>query len=592
MDRNGRVGFWPWMLCWALTALAFIARSALTAGTTPLIVDTDDAMRLTMVHDFLGGQGWFDLVQHRLNTPFGGEIHWSRLIDAPEAALLWLMRLLLFGANADIAAAYAWPLLLLGLLLALTGRLALRLGGRAAVLPALLLPALSLITMAEFAPGRFDHHGAQILLTLAMLGCVIAALERPRFAVGAGIAAAVALAIGIEGLPMVAVTVAVFGLSWVASPRQAVAMRDFGLSFSIGTALALAQGVPPARWFVPMFDAISIVYALAAILTGLALLLLSLMPLRTWPLRLAAGAIAGIVVVGLVVSLYPNVLEGPYGLLDPWLIANWIDRISEAEPWIVSLVGEPVYPIAVLVPAMTAIAFAVTAATRNRPLRAAWLIYAAFLAVAIAIMLLQIRGARIAAPLSVPGCAVLIATVWERYGSGRGVLNVVAVLGSWIISAGVIVALIATTIVLAFPDYADATTDKYLVARQACLMPAAFVDLAGLPPERIMAPIDLGSHLLLFTPHAVVAAPYHRNAEAVLDAFRFFNEPIEAGRKILAARGIGLVVICPAMKEIRGLVDHTPDSFVSLYAAGRLPPWLVNRSLPGSPLQIYAVTAD
>ena len=43
------------------------------------------------------------------------------------------------------------------------------------------------------------------------------------------------------------------------------------------------------------------------------------------------------------------------------------------------------------------------------------------------------------------------------------------------------------------------------------------------------------------------------------------------------------------MKEIRGLVDHTPDSFVTLYAEGRLPAWLVDQSLPGSPLKIYAV---
>lgn len=588
MDRDGKVGLWPWVLCWALTAAAFAVRALLTAGTTPLILDTDDAMRLTMVHDFLGGQGWFDLVQHRLNTPFGGEIHWSRLIDVPEAGLLWLMRLL-FGAGADTAMAYSWPLLLLGALLWLTARLALRLGGRLAVLPALLLPALSLITMAEFAPGRVDHHSAQILLTLAMVLCAIGALERPRFAIGAGVAAAAALAIGIEGLPMVAATVAIFGLSWVASPRHATALRDFGLSFALGTALALAQGVPPARWFAPMLDAISIVYALAALLTGLAFLLLSLAPLRTSSLRLAAGAIAGGLVVAAVVGLFPGILRGPYGGLDPGLIANWIDRISEAEPWFVSLAGEPVYPIAVLVPAITALAVAVWHAACNRADRGAWLVYAGFLAVAIAVMLLQIRAARIAAPLAVPGCAVLIAAAWRDLVPGRGVWRVFAVLGSWIVSAGIIVAVIATAIVLAFPDYAEATTDKYRLARQACLMPAAFADLAGLPPERIMAPIDLGSHLLLFTPHAVVAAPYHRNQEAVLDAFRFFNGPLDEARKILAARGIGLVVICPAMKEIRGLVAHTPDSFVTLFAERKLPAWLVDHSLPDSPLRIYTV---
>jgi hypothetical protein len=582
------VGFWPLLICWALTAIAFVTRALLTAGTTPLILDTDDAMRLNVVHDFLGGQAWFDFVQHRLNTPYGGEVHWSRLIDVPEAALLLVLRPI-FGALADTAVAYVWPLALLAILLWLTGKLALRFGGRRALLPALLLPAFSLITMAEFAPGRLDHHSVQILLTLAMLYCSIAALERPRFAIGAGLAAAAALAIGIEGLPMVAATVVVFGLAWVADKRHAVALRDFGLSFALAATLALAQGVPPAHWLVPTTDAISIVFALAAMLCGAAFLGLSVAPLRSWALRLVAGAMAGGLVLAITIGIYPAILKGPYGLLDPWLIANWIDRISEAEPWIVSLLGEPVYPIAVLVPVLTALAVIAWNIVRNRGDRGAWFTYGAFLLIALAVMLLQIRAARIAVPLAVPACAALVGAAWQRMVNGRGIAGILGLIGTWCVSAGIVVAVIATSIILAFPDYADATTDKFRAARQACLQPEAFADLAGLPPERVMTPIDLGSHLLLFTPHAVVAAPYHRNQQGVLDAFRFFNGPIEEGRKILATRGIGLVVICPAMKEIRGLVDHAPDSFVTLFAENRLPGWLVDQSLPGSPLKIYAV---
>ncbi|MBI4922401.1 MAG: hypothetical protein HY834_11675 [Devosia nanyangense] len=586
--RDHRVGLWPLAICWALTAAAFGAKAVLSAGTTPLILDTDDAMRLTMVHDFLAGQGWFDLVQHRLNTPYGAEIHWSRLIDLPEAALLVVLRPIA-GAMADTIVACAWPLTLLLLLLWLSGKLALRLAGRAALLPALVLPALSLVTMAEFAPGRLDHHSAQILLSLAMLYCTIRSLDRPRLAIGAGAAAATAMAIGIESLPMVVATALVFGLAWVAAPRHAAAMRDFGVSFAVGTALALAQGVPPARWLAPATDAISIVYTVAAGLAGLALATLSLVPLRAWPVRLIAGVAAGMVVAGATLALYPAILMGPYGTLDPWLIANWIDRIAEAQPWWTSLVGDPVYPIAVAVPVLAALATIVWNVVRGGSDRGAWLIYGAFLLVATAVMLLQIRAARIAVPLAIPACAALIATAWRYQAARRGMLPALAFVGSCLVSAGIAVGVLATAIVLAFPDYAAATEDRFRAARQACLQPSAFADLAGLPPERVMAPIDLGSHLLLFTSHAVVAAPYHRNQQGVMDAFRFFNGPIDEGRAILAARGVSLVVICPAMKEIRGLVEHTPDSFVTLFAAGSLPDWLVDRSLPDSPLRVYAV---
>ncbi|HWB78225.1 MAG TPA: undecaprenyl-diphosphate phosphatase, partial [Nannocystaceae bacterium] len=52
----------------------------------------------------------------------------------------------------------------------------------------------------------------------------------------------------------------------------------------------------------------------------------------------------------------PTPLQG--GSLDPWLITNWIDRSAEAQPWWVSLVGDPTYPLAVMVPVLVALAVA------------------------------------------------------------------------------------------------------------------------------------------------------------------------------------------------------------------------------------------
>ena len=590
MSQSEEIGALPFLGAWAATAAAYTAKALLTSATTPLLLDTDDAMRLTEVRDFLNGQNWFDLVEHRLNTPYGGLIHWSRLIDLPEAIVIGLLRLP-FGAGGDLVAAYVWPLLLLGPLLWLSTRLAMRLGGREALVPGLLLPAFSLVTLAEFAPGRFDHHSAQILLTLVMLWGALDARINWRWAIAAGVAAAAGLAIGIESAPMVAATVVVFGLNWVVDPRQGTALRDFGLSFAAGTALALAQGVPPGRWLAPMLDGISIVYAVAATLCGFAFVGLSLSPLRSWGTRLAAGCASAVVLVAAVVVLWPSILKGPYGMLDPWLTANWLDHISEAQPWLTSLVADPVYPVAVAVPAVLALCFALGQAIRNKD-RQTWLIYGAVLLAMMLVTLTQIRAARMATPIAVPGCSALIAAAWRTQSSRRGIVPALAVVGSWIASAGVAVGVLATLVVLAFPDYAAATDDTARGSREACLMPEAFADLARLPPARIMAPVDLGSHLLLFTAHSVVAAPYHRNQEALLDAFHFFNEPIADARAILERRGVTLVVICPAMKEVRGLVDHAPDSFVALYAAGRLPAWLKDESTASSPLKVYAVQPE
>ncbi|HEY1543865.1 MAG TPA: hypothetical protein VGG01_15750, partial [Xanthobacteraceae bacterium] len=54
-------------LAWLVIAIDLVARH--WAGTALTLSDTDDAMRLAEVHDFLHGQGWFDLHQARLDPP-------------------------------------------------------------------------------------------------------------------------------------------------------------------------------------------------------------------------------------------------------------------------------------------------------------------------------------------------------------------------------------------------------------------------------------------------------------------------------------------------------------------------------------------
>lgn len=573
---------------WALIAAVLLARALLSADRVPLIADTDDAMRLVVVRDLLAGQGWFDHLQYRLNTPFGGEIHWSRLVDLPIAALLVVLAP--FGQSAATIAAYVWPLLLLLVLMALTARLTLRLVGPAGLLPALALPVLAPAVVAEFSPGRFDHHSVQILLTLLLVWSSIEALDRPRWAIGAGLLAATALAIGTEALPAVAAGVIVFGLVWAVRPERGGTLRRFGLSFALGTLAQLMLMWPPSRWLEPACDTISLVYGLAAAGTGLAFLLLPQLPPLRPALRLCALAGAGVLVAGTVIVLFPACLRGPYAALDPWLVENWLSRISEAKPLWSSLRDVPDLTVAIALPPL--LGLGALAWRARRPDGVPWLVLGLYLAVAFVVMLVQVRGGRFADALAVPPAAAAIAWVRERYLGRRAVGWLAALVGSWIAFAGVAVLLLVTVATLPLSGGTgglEAQAGK-LAGRDACLQPGAFRALAALPPDRIMAPIDLGAHLLAFTPHAVVGAPYHRVQDGVRDTFDFFNGPITVARAILDRRGIGLVVICPSMSELRGLPDAAPDSFVRLYERGELPDWLVEQSLPDTPLRVFAVS--
>jgi len=581
---------WPLvLLAYAAVVVFEVVKTLHGWGTMPLLNDTDDAMRLVTVRDLLAGQNWFDHTQYRLNTPYGAEIHWSHLVDAGIAGLILLLRPLA-GAFAETLAVFTWPLLLLLPMMVLSARLAFRLVGRAAILPAVILTPLAMASMNQFVPGRIDHDSIQIILLLAMVLAAIECLERGRFGWLAGAASATSLAIGIEGLPGVVAAVLAFALMWVIRPARASAMRAFGLSFGAGTVLMLVVAYPPSRWLVPAVDEISIVYAAFAVGVALVLAVLSSLPLATvsaWR-RLALGGALGLVLAAALIAVFPITRGGPYAGLDPWLVHNWLDRISEAKSLWAGLSSFDAFAIGAVVPvALALVVIGVEIARGPRERRDGWLVLSLFLGLAAIVMGVEIRGATLAEALIAAPAAALIVEARARYlGRSRlvgGLGMVVGWLGFAELAVTVGAALLATPL---GASTAAASTQQ----TEACFMPQAFAPLAALPKARVMSLIDLGSHVLLHTGDSVVAAPYHRDQQGLLDAFHFFDGPIEAGRDILARRGVSLVVVCRGMPELTSPPSAAPDSFVRLFAADKLPGWLQEVSAPGAALTIYRVT--
>jgi hypothetical protein len=580
---------WPLVLLAYAAVVVFEALKTLHGwGTTPLLKDTDDAMRLVTVRDLLAGQNWFDHTQYRLNAPYGAELHWSHLVDAGIGGLILLLRPVA-GALAETIAVITWPLLLLLPAMVLSAQLAFRLAGRAAILPAVVLMPLAVATMNAFVPGRIDHDSVQILLLLLMVLGAVEGLERPAFGWLAGAAAAVSLAIGIEGLAGVVAAVLAFALMWVIRPARGPAMRAFGASFGVGTVLMLALAYPPARWLVPAVDEISIVYAAFAVGVALVLALLSVLPLAgisAWRRLVLGGGLGLVLAVALVVA-FPICLGGPYAGLDPWLVHNWLDRISEAKSLWAGLSSFDALSVGAALP--VALALAVTGVVIVRGPRAerdGWLVLAIFLGLAGVVMCVEIRGATLAEALIGAPAAMFILKARAHYLARSRLAGALGMIAGWFGFAGLPVSVVAILLAMPFSASSAATSAQ---GAEACLMPQAFAPLAAMPKARVMSLIDLGSHILLHTEDSVVAAPYHRDQQGLLDAFHFFDGPIAAGRDILARRGVGLVVVCRGMPELTSPPSAAPDSFVKLFAANRLPDWLEEVSPPGAALTVYRV---
>ncbi|MFD1283041.1 hypothetical protein ACFQ5C_25570, partial [Methylobacterium goesingense] len=223
-----------------------------------VLPDTDDAMRLVQVRDLLAGQGWFDMVQHRLMPTDGASMHWSRLVDAPLAGLIGLATPWLGRPMAEGLVVALWPPALFGLCLALVYRAVRpRYGFRAALL-ALFTATQTANFGGLFAFGRIDHHNVQALLVLTLALCLAAPVPTFHRAALGGIAAATSLAVGLEALPFIAIAGVFLMGDWVLRGRTALpALWGFALALA-GTGLALfAVQTDPALWRVTRCDALS-----------------------------------------------------------------------------------------------------------------------------------------------------------------------------------------------------------------------------------------------------------------------------------------------------------------------------------------------
>ena len=100
-------------------------------------------------------------------------------------------------------------------------------------------------------------------------------------------------------------------------------------------------------------------------------------------------------------------------------------------------------------------------------------------------------------------------------------------------------------------------------------------------PLIIVAHQDFGPELLYWTPHAVVATPYHRNVQAVRDVHRILGSADEdESHVLLDRRQADLVLLCPAARGGyfgRRDVSGMPTLYARLFD-GTGPGWL--RPLP------------
>ena len=103
-------------------------------------------------------------------------------------------------------------------------------------------------------------------------------------------------------------------------------------------------------------------------------------------------------------------------------------------------------------------------------------------------------------------------------------------------------------------------------------------------PRLIAAMIDHGPELVYRTKHSVLAGPYHRNRQGILDNFRIITAGDDAeSRRLIGRRGVELILLCPVASERKVFRSGTTGSTLYLrLLEGDTPTWLRQVELPAS----------
>lgn len=564
--------------------------------------DTDDAMRMVQVRDLLAGQGWYDLTAYRLNAPDGVFMHWSRLADLPLVALVKFFAMFTDIATAERLMRIAYPLILLAGLFTAIAMIAGTLMGRAAVAPAILLAVLQGFPVAQFRPGRIDHHSLQIVLLAFMALLAIRSLQagRERLAGWTGVLAGISIAVSIENLVYLGVLCAAFPLMFASTGSDAARRRL--LMFAIGMATSFIAAflltVPPSRWFVAACDAYSIAYAWPALVGGLcagAMAVFSGSALRD---RLLWAAGSGAAVAATLVLLFPQCLSGPLSAVDPYVRGFWLDNVSEARSLAVAFRLDPATVAQFQGPILLGVLLTIVALIHvRREERGKWALLLALVLGGLAPAAWQIRGFSSLAPLALFGAAWLI-VLFYRWLLKRGI-DTAAILclalalplsvNGWVASA---MAWNKAASILSPPQapaVADDADKSAGAAGKLCFANANYRPMGALSPGLVLAQIDAGAHILANSRHRVVTGAYHRNNAGNLLAIRAFEAEPEKARSMIHARGIDYVALCPGFPELKLMRKRAPRGLAAQLAGGQVPAWLVKVPLKGSKFRMFRV---
>lgn len=559
-------------LLWVV--LAVLATLVLNMANDPLLTarsltDPDNATRIVQVNALLSGASWYDLRLDQIGLPDPLVSHWSRVVDAPLAALFTIERYLTGDSTADTGTRYIWPVILMAVMFGLVARETERFGGTRATVILLFLAATSTFATFQFTPGRIDHHNLQIIGAAGGLIVLYRALHTGHGAMLAGALLGFGLVIGFEAMPLVVAVVGLTVLITALIPRHLPTMARTMVSLASTLTVGLALNQAPWHWLTPACDALGLnLVALAAI--GALTLAGVVRHGAAWSLAVRLGILAagGGVAISVYVWLNPACAAGPMAAVDPAIRPIWLVHVREGMSLFKFAAKEPAPAIVYVI--ILVGAFGLVSREWLKTRSAADALAVAAIGLAGIYCTIFIKFFPYAVWLALPVFAVAIA----RLGDFRSIpQRTVHLAAAMLVSHGTLLVLISSALgpvtgALASTSVtAEPRTAKVTRKTIHCDVRSDIAKLRALPPGRIMNGIDLGPYIAADTEHRVLVGPYHRLDAQIVAWHRILSARVEEGVSELRAGPYDYIVLCaqpprrsgPEPKSLRGYLSagHT-----------------------------------
>ena len=107
-----------------------------------------------------------------------------------------------------------------------------------------------------------------------------------------------------------------------------------------------------------------------------------------------------------------------------------------------------------------------------------------------------------------------------------------------------------------------------------CGDPAARADMAVLGRSMIAVPVFFGAQALEMGKVSVIAGPYHRGADAILDTLHLFEGGGALPEAIARRWSVDALAFCRTSTDSATIVRERPEALLAQLSRGEVPDWL------------------